>query len=750
MDAFMSALIKMSLRGIVIILVVFLVRFLLKKLRISHKYILGLWAMAFLFFIFPWKLSLSIGFWNNANIPEEVRVIAENLSGAGHTVAADDAVNVVNPSGGAENITGGMPAVPTGDIIVEPVVTKPVEPAEQSMQGINEVKKHSLNQKQIGIMLCLFWLVGLSGFIGHMLYSYYTIKRKLQVSVLYQENIWWIEDVDIPMVFGFISPRIYLPVSIEPENLTYVIAHEKMHIKRKDGLFKMTTYIICLIHWFNPFIWIAYFLFGSDMEKACDEEVIRSMGKEKRKEYAYALLHIAAENGRRKKKVFVAPICFDEGNVKSRIKNVMKYKYTLPGIGAVVVILILSLSALFLTEAKAAGQESPEQKVAKTDESGEGTLDGSDKAIKNTPSESNNNTPDLLPSESANTESLETTLTELSEGAQASSSQIDDEPVSVMQAFRSVLLNEAAFSCTDKVPKRNVNVIREYNGFLNEMSQSYAYSEQVCRFAVVDMDGDYIPEVLLELDDYVGYIILRYVDGQIQGNVFGYRSMSSIRENGTFQSAGSAFEGWLQKLYFISDTVVMDWKVYSLIGQYSNLYCIDDISVGKEDYERAKALYKGYPKVEWHDYMEEEVNKYIVENPLFTEVSEEVVEKARERQAYLDSLSYLIDLTYDYSQKTEEEFLADGKNYYDGCFYEMKKIYQLCSERLTGEALEALDAEQQRWEKENGKEPEQDELYYEYGDKAFRRVLRLINVYYGYEFYNWTDLDSRTVDSETA
>lgn len=342
-------------------------------------------------------------------------------------------------------------------------------------------------------------------------------------------------------------------------------------------------------------------------------------------------------------------------------------------------------------------------------------------------------------SRESNIESSETTLAESFEDVQESSSQTDEEPVSVMEAFRSVLLNQAAFSCTDKVPDCNENVIREYNGFLNEMSQSYAYSEQVCRFAVVDMDGDSVPEVLLELDDYVGYIILRYVDGQIQGNVLGYRSMSSIRENGTFQSEGSAFEGWLQKLYFIRDTVVMDWKVYSLLSAYSELYCIDDISVGKEDYERANALYEGCPEVEWHDYTEEEVNKFIVENTLFTEASEEAVEKARERQAYLDSLSYLIELTYDYSLKTEEEFHADGKSYYDGCFNELNKIYQLCTEKLTGEALEVLAAEQQRWEDENGKEPEQDALYYEYGDKAFRRVLRLINMYYGYEFYDWTD-----------
>lgn len=341
-------------------------------------------------------------------------------------------------------------------------------------------------------------------------------------------------------------------------------------------------------------------------------------------------------------------------------------------------------------------------------------------------------------SRESNTESRETTLAESSEDAQESSSQTDEEPVSAMQAFRSVLLNETAFSCTDKVPGDNTNAIQQFNGLLDEIQYGYNNPAQVCRFAIVDLDGDSISEVVLELEDYYGFLILRYVEGKIQGNALGYRSMSSIKENGTFQSENSAFEGFIEKLYFIGDTVVRDNKIHFLWISDDITHSIDDISVGKEDYERANALYEGCPEVEWHDYTEEEVNKFIVENLSFTGVSVEAVKKAGERQAYLDSLSYLINLTYDYSRKTEEEFHADGKSYYDGCFNELNKIYQLCTERVTGEALEALNAEQQRWEDENGKEPEEDALYYEYGDKVFRRVLRLINMYYGYEFYDWT------------
>lgn len=378
MDAFMSALIKMSLRGIVIILIVLLIRLLMKKLQIGHKYILGLWAMAFLFFIFPWKLSLSVGFWNNASIPEQIRVISEFGSAADERNGeAGDTGNIVNPVGIADvgiadNTMAGVPAAidknTTGTVTATPVGSK-----GQNIAGMSEMKDNGPAKFEVGSVIEFIWLVGLSALFGHMLYSYFALKRKLRLSVLFEDNIWWAENIDIPMVFGLIRSKIYLPVSMEFEDLSYVIAHEKMHVKRRDGLIKTLVYVVCLIHWFNPFVWIAYFLFGSDMEKACDEEVIRTMSRENRKEYAYALLHIAAENGSRKKRVFVAPICFDEGNVKSRIRNIMKYKYTLPGIGSAVVIVIVALSVMFVTEAK----DSNAEENVKTEESGEESADES-------------------------------------------------------------------------------------------------------------------------------------------------------------------------------------------------------------------------------------------------------------------------------------------------------------------------------------------------------------------------------------
>lgn len=120
MDAFMNTLIKMSLRGVVIIFIVLLVRILLKKLRIGHKYILGLWAMAFLYFVFPWKLSLSVGFWNNAGITgimEEMKGVSEPRQAENESYGeAGGTGKPVNPSGAVGITLTDAPATAVKDI----------------------------------------------------------------------------------------------------------------------------------------------------------------------------------------------------------------------------------------------------------------------------------------------------------------------------------------------------------------------------------------------------------------------------------------------------------------------------------------------------------------------------------------------------------------------------------------------------------------------------------------------------------
>lgn len=131
-----------------------------------------------------------------------------------------------------------------------------------------------------------------------------------------------IDGIESPFLWGLFPPVIYLPRSIDAQECTYVIAHEDYHRKRRDYIFKPLFWAVAVIHWFNPLVWAAYFLFVRDMEISCDEAVIANADEDIRKKYAESLLKYAArQNG-----YTLTPITFGEPSLKCRIRNVLQYR----------------------------------------------------------------------------------------------------------------------------------------------------------------------------------------------------------------------------------------------------------------------------------------------------------------------------------------------------------------------------------------------------------------------------------------
>lgn len=395
-----ETVLRMSMQGAIIFAVVFLMRFILKNLHISHKYIAVLWVILFFYLVFPWKIELHIGFWN-ADAVQWVDSSEGALDGdenEAFNVAGtmrEEALAVKEPT----NVTMSQDY-----FTLQPVnPSAPIEYIEIPFSGdeivdaTDEGGVHTLSESQVkgsfltGVksVIPYIWCVIAMVLFGHFIWSYVTIQKKLSVSKKGSDNIYYVQDIETAMVFGVIKPRIYLPLTLEENNLFYVLSHERMHIKRGDHIFKIITYIVCMMHWFNPLVWVAYHMLGEDIEKACDEAVILGIGEDKKKDYANALL-LAAETGNRKgKRVFVAPICFDEGNVKSRIKNIIKYKYTLPIVGAVVLVVAIVLGVIFITKGNS-GTDIPnnEENILAEDTIEEGEPQNGDISMDNTVEES--------------------------------------------------------------------------------------------------------------------------------------------------------------------------------------------------------------------------------------------------------------------------------------------------------------------------------------------------------------------------
>lgn len=193
----------------------------------------------------------------------------------------------------------------------------------------------------------LIWLAGVVCFAIYGLHGYLSLRKKVNVSINLKDNLWLCDGVDSPFILGVLCPRIYLPPDIDEEHLFYIIAHENAHLKRRDHWWKPLGFVLLMINWFNPLMWVAYLLLCRDIELACDERVYRNMDAAGLKAYAETLLVLSMPN--QSKAIAICPLAFGEANVRERVKTIVKYKKPAFWIVLAAVFACIALGVCFLT-----------------------------------------------------------------------------------------------------------------------------------------------------------------------------------------------------------------------------------------------------------------------------------------------------------------------------------------------------------------------------------------------------------------
>lgn len=326
----------------------------------------------------------------------------------------------------------------------------------------------------------------------------------------------------------------------------------------------------------------------------------------------------------------------------------------------------------------------------------------------------------------------------------------DTDVLSPMQTFKAVLLNKQTLLCTDKSPYNDLDY--EWNGYLKELVYD-SNPIKTPQFAVVDLDGDGVSEVVLAIEDYNGFIILRYKENKVYGFIVSYRSMYNLKADGSFMTSSGSSDTSVSKVLFIGNTFFQDDIVNSVGGTPDITYFIYDKPIDKDTFDKHLDSFDSLPDVEWHDYSKQAIDHLLVDSTDTKNVPVLSKPDYYERQYYLDSLAYLMDLRAFYNIRLEdqEEVNSNARNYYNGCYNEMNKTYQLCLEKLSVDELEVLRTTQRKWQDRydqklteylsqhnaNNMEDLVDQsMYYELGDMMLRKTFLLINLYYDYHFYD--------------
>lgn len=200
----------------------------------------------------------------------------------------------------------------------------------------------SANPEQIWLFIAtVLWCAGVAAMLLYSAVSYLRLRLRVREAVLLEKGVWQTERVGSPFLLGLFRPRIYVPFGLGEQELCHVLAHERMHIRRLDHVAKPLAFLILTVHWFNPFVWLAFMLMCRDMELSCDQAVLRRCG-DIRREYSQTLLNVAAS----RRFPSPSPLAFGEGDVKCRIRGVLKWKK--PGIWVTVLALVLCAAVILV------------------------------------------------------------------------------------------------------------------------------------------------------------------------------------------------------------------------------------------------------------------------------------------------------------------------------------------------------------------------------------------------------------------
>ncbi|MDK2867024.1 MAG: hypothetical protein PWP38_1339 [Clostridiales bacterium] len=171
----------------------------------------------------------------------------------------------------------------------------------------------------------IVWVLGVLAVLIMGIASALKLQHQLQyaekhvIKIADYPSIYTLSGAETPFVLGILKPVIYVPTGYKVQANDAVLQHEKMHIMRKDMLFRIIGYVAVSIHWFNPLAWLAYRISEADMEMACDEAVLENLGESIKPAYATAILKTAAVRP-------IRGLGFGKGDIKQRIKRVLNYK----------------------------------------------------------------------------------------------------------------------------------------------------------------------------------------------------------------------------------------------------------------------------------------------------------------------------------------------------------------------------------------------------------------------------------------
>ena len=286
MKATVDALVQVALYSAAITAGILLFRFILKN-RISSKLQYLMWWLLILRLLMPVTPDIGLHF----NLQDMLLKQAHQAE-------------LPTPAPVLDVAPASVPSTQPSYESVAPAVQPDTDVAPS--QHVNPAK----NTDWYSIVFVV-WLLGAIGFLGWLIFvklRYYESLQHLmaggprEVYELYDMcckelsvkplPLWIVNKSMSPGIAFFGEPVLLVPLSLcnDESRLRFALLHELTHKKRGDHYMTLLLNILRAVYWFDPVVHFAFSELRSDMESACDSDVLAYIGHEHKRGYLTVIL----------------------------------------------------------------------------------------------------------------------------------------------------------------------------------------------------------------------------------------------------------------------------------------------------------------------------------------------------------------------------------------------------------------------------------------------------------------------------
>ncbi|MBX4261893.1 DUF1311 domain-containing protein [Clostridium estertheticum] len=264
----------------------------------------------------------------------------------------------------------------------------------------------------------------------------------------------------------------------------------------------------------------------------------------------------------------------------------------------------------------------------------------------------------------------------------------------VLESYKTVLQNKANFFSVD-----DKNKIYLYDILKKQYPEN---TFKVSRFTVLDMDGDKIPEVVLELsssnNNPMFFEILHYMKGTVYGYNIVSRGLEQLKTDGTSWGSSGASDNICGKQIFESSTYKTDILAYSKSNQINTStpsYYVNNKPITKEAYDSFVRKQSAKKDVVWYGFSQ----KNITTELSISSDSEATKEKSNKQEYTIKLDNIEIGLAYlkEKEAGTTMEMRQATAEKYKKWDTALNEIYGVLKKQLSSSDMKNLQSEEIQW-----------------------------------------------------